>query len=636
MTKIAADRRKVRFHDFEVDLHTRELRKNGVRIRLVGHPFEILALLLEAPGEMVTREQLRERLWPRDTFVDFEHGLNSAVNKLREALADSASQPRYVETVPRRGYRFIAQTETAEAPSAVQPQPATGAEPELDSRLPGRRAAGWALAVGILLVALALASRWVGFLAESFSPKPGAERAMLAVLPFENLTKDPEQDYFGDGLTEQLITELGRLDPRRLGVIARTSAVQYQNAGKGADQIARELGVEYLLEGSVRRDGERVRITAQLIRASDQTHLWAQSYDRELRDILDVQSDVARAVADSIQLALTPEQAVQLASSRVVDPQALESYLRGRYFWHRRGAQDLLRAREYFESAGAADANYASAHVGLADALILLASYGMIPTQEGYATAKSSALRALELDPALAEAHASLGTIAAEHDWNWQEAEQCFRRAIELQPNYATAHQWYAEFLAHMGRFEEAQGEAQLARRLNPLSAAADLVMGKTLYYARRFDEAIQHFTKTLEAFPGYEIAQVYLALAYLHRGNLETAAAILEKTAESAEVPEPTMLLAYVYGRLGRERDARRLLNELHALRKRKNVSPFILIVPYLALGENARALEWMEKAYQERNWQMVFLNVEPLFDPLRGDARFQAYLRKLNFPKK
>jgi len=417
MNELALRPHAVRFGTFDVDLESRELRKHGLRLRLEEKPFQILELLLERPGQVITRRALRERLWP-DTHVGYEHNLNTAINKLRDLLGDSAQSPRFIETLPRLGYRFIA--------------------PVLK---PGR--AG--------------------------TP---AGKKMLAVLPLEDLGGNSAEEYFADGLTEELISHLGQLDPKRLGVIARTSAIQYKATKKSVDQIAQELNVGYVLEGSVRRDGQRVRITAQLIEAQDQTHLWSASYDRKFDDVLGMQADVAREVGRALACELLPE---DLEKSLAFHPTAHEAYLRGRFYFGQRSEEGVHKALASFELALRIETNCSRSLSGVADCCGLLCWFGALSPGEAGARAAAAATRAIEIDPALSEPHASLGLVKFWYEWNWHAAEEEFRRAIELNPSYASGRQWYASYLSAMGRLDEAQAELRRARELDPHSLTLNM-----------------------------------------------------------------------------------------------------------------------------------------------------------------
>jgi TolB-like protein/Tfp pilus assembly protein PilF len=465
-------------------------------------------------------------------------------------------------------------------------------------------------------------------------PPPSAPgRIMLAVLPFENLSGTPEHDYFSDGLTEEMITELGRLHPERLGVIARTSTMPYKGVKKSARVIAAELGVDYLLEGSVRREGDRVRITTQLIRASDQTHLWAQNYDRDLASVLDVQSQVSRAVAGQIQLALEPVHVRR--SSATQNPAAHEAALRGRYFLERRTADDIRNARDSFERAVRLDPSYALAYVGLADAHILSVTYADAPAKEAMTSAREAIVKALELDDSLADAHAWHGVILAEYDWDWAAAEREFRRAVELSPNFAYAHKLYGEYLSYVGRFDQALAEVRLAQQLDPRSIVTTSLVGIVLYRARRYDEALTELERAIALDPDHPMPYLPKGLALSMKGMPDDAVAALRKglslTPESSEM---IAQIAYASARGGKPDEARILLKELRERSGRGHISPFLFALVHTGLGEPAAAVDSLEKAYAERDWLLCVLKTEPIFDPLRADARFQNLLRRMNFP--
>src|SRR2546429_412815 len=478
----------LRFGVFDVDPESGELRKAGVDINLPPQPAKVLVLLATRAGQLITREELRQQIWGKETFVDFEHGLNSCIKQIRAALDDHPESPRYIETRPRRGYRFIAPVQEVSAHAVTPGAPSEGL-PTTALRIRPRR-------YSIAIVALVLALFATGYFARFASPRhavsPG-DKIMLAVLPFENLTGDPRQEYLSDGLTEEMITQLGRMHPERLGVIARTSAMQYKNTQKGMDQIGRELGVAYVLEGSLRRAGDHVRVSAQLIQVRDQTHLWAESYERDLRDILALQNDVAQAIARQIEIKLTPQQQARMARARSIDPRVYEFYSKGRYFWNKRSEEGYRRAIQYFQQAIARDSEYAPAYAGLADAYALLGSMPNVelPRSEAMPRARAAALKALELDDSLAEAHTSLAFVRMHFDWDWPGAEREFVRALQLNPGYATAHHWYAFWLIAQGRAEDALQEIRAAQRLDPLSLIINTGGGEILDYGRRPDEAI-------------------------------------------------------------------------------------------------------------------------------------------------
>ncbi len=566
-----------RFAAFEADLGAGELRKHGLRIRLPEQAFQVLATLLEHPTEVVTRAELRSRLWPDRTFVDFDHGLNKAVNRLRTALGDSAANPRFVETIARRGYRLLV-TVTSDAG-------------------PGASAA--------------------------------PHRIRLVVLPFENVSTDAEQDFFSDGLTEEMITELGRLNPGQLGIIARTSAMQYKQGGKRIDQIGRELNVDYVLEGSVRLEERRARITVQLIHVDDQTHLWAQSYDRELADIFEVQREVAQKIADSLAFELLDRRA---RAGRAI-PEAYEDYLHGRYFWNRGTDTDARLAIEYFERALHRDPRYALAYSGIANCYGRLIWFGATPPLDSGPRAKAAATRALEIDAHLGEGHASMALVHFWFEWNWLEAEREFRRATELRPNYADAHNWYAAYLNVMGRFQEAAAEQKLAEDLDPLSLTIAMNAADPHYFARRYEPAIESFKQVLEREPRYPPAHFNLGRAYAQNGMCAEAIAHFESAAQFSGNRQASAALAYAYGRAGRIAEARKILADLERLAKDRYMPSPQLALIHLGLGENEQALDLLEQGLEERSFWMIYLKADPVYDCLRAHPRFIRLLERLGF---
>ncbi len=571
----------LRFGVFEADLRTGELRKHGLKVKVQEKPFQVLTALLAHPSNVVTRQELRRSLWRDETFVDFDHSINIAVAKLRQALGDSATNPRFIETLSRHGYRWIAPIESR-------------------TRIPAP-----------------------------------SGKTMLAVLPFDNMSGDPEQNYFSEGLTEEMITQLGRLNPRRLGIIARTTAMHYRGTSKRADQIGEELGVDYILEGSVRRAGGRVRITAQLIQARDQTHLWAETYDRRLADVLDIQRNVARRIARSLAMELLPAQQAVMSRSATRSIVAYEAYLKGRYFWNRRTEQGIAKAIEYFEQAIQADPGYAPAYAGVADAYDTLALYGGLPPRQARLRTEQAARRALQIDDRLAEAQTSLAFARILFDWDWQGGEQGFKSAIDLNPNHVTGHHWYGLFLAMMGRFGEALAEMDVTLKLDPLSLVMNSHKGWILYFARRFDEAAEQLHRALEIDPAFPVAKYFLGLVYLQGSRVEDAIREFEMASELSEGhPAPVAGLGQAHGLLGNRVAAHRVLDALHQLSSRRYVAPYFMACVHLALGEKDDALEWLEKAFEERSGWMALLKVDPAVDRLRSDPRFHGLVLRVGLP--
>ncbi len=456
----------------------------------------------------------------------------------------------------------------------------------------------------------------------------------LAVLPLANLSRDPEQEYFADGMTEALITDLSKIGA--LKVISRTSAMRYKGSEKSVPEIARELNVDAILEGSVLRVAERVRITAQLIHAATDEHVWAESYERNLSDVLALQSDVARAIAEEIKIKLTPQEQVRLASARALNPEAHDAYLRGRFHWNKRAEAAVKKAIEYFQQAIESDPGYAMAYVGLADAYSILGYYGLLPPKESFPKAKAAALRALELDNTLGEAHTSLGYALYYYDWDWVAAEKEFQRALELNPRYPEAHLWYGNPLTGMGRHEEALSYARRARELDPLSVLIIAAVGWLAYYARQYGETIEQCRKAIEMDPNFAPAHLWLGMALEQTGKYDEALEESQKAvAFSGGSPHYRASLGYTYALSGRADEARKVLDELNELSGRMYVSPYYRAEIHAGLGEREEALACLGKAYEERANLLVFLKVEPRLDPLRGEPRFQALLRRMNFPE-
>jgi TolB-like protein/DNA-binding winged helix-turn-helix (wHTH) protein/Flp pilus assembly protein TadD len=628
----------LRFGVFELDLRAGELRKQGRRVRLQEQPFQVLAMLVEHSGEVVTREELKKRLWPADTFVDFDHGLNKAINKLREALGDSAESPRFVETVARRGYRFLVEVRPPD-PAPVRgpdaeaaPPPAAEARKRTDAAAdrvsPARLAPLWVWKTTVFALIVLAAALFTWKLHSENRPPPPIRS--VAVLPLESLSTDPSQDYFADGMTDELISALGQISALR--VISRTSVMTYKHARKPLPQIARELNVDAVVEGTVLRSGDRVRITAQLIEASADKHLWSQSYEGELQDALALQNKVARAIADEIRINLNPKEQAALKSARVVSPQAYESYLKGRYFWNKRTAAGLKVALAYFTQAIEEDPNYAPAHSGLADTYALLADweYGVMTPKEALPKAKAAAIRALELDTTLGEAHNSLAFCLDVFDWDLDAAGREFRRAIELSPSYATAHQWYASHLIVLGRNDEAIAEMRTAESLDPLSLIISADLADFLVIAHAYDESIRESRKTIEMDPNFALAHNQLGQAYLQLRMHAEAIAELQKAVElSGGSPTIIANLARAYVASDKRSEAVALLGEL---KKRSNpntshASEIAMI--YVALGEADQAMTWLERGYDERFNPSVLLR--PGFDPIRSNPRFQDLLRRI-----
>jgi TolB-like protein/DNA-binding winged helix-turn-helix (wHTH) protein/Tfp pilus assembly protein PilF len=634
-----------RFGPFELRPQTRELFKGKTRLKLRPQPFHILEAMLEHPGEVVTREKLQGLLWSAGTYVDFEHGLNASIKELRGVLSDSASKSRYVETLPKLGYRIIVPV-TIQEPRSVRASLQQPGAAGSKNRAKEKIFSGWAqwqkalrrwpAILGILVILIAALAGYFQWSRGRESQRLAERRMMLAVLPFDNLTGDSGQDYFSDGLTEEMISQLGSLDPQRLGVIARTSVMHYQHGQKPLDQIGRELGVQYVLEGSVRRDADKVRVSAQLIQMKDQSHLWAQQYDRELTGVLVLQGEIARAIADHIQLTIGASKRTFTATQPVLSRDtydAYDLYLKGRFFWNKRSTQGFETAVECFQQAIAKDPTYARAYAGLADSYALMSTYNLAPQNEFMPKARTAALKALQLDEQLAEAHTSLALIEENYDWDWRDAEKEFRRAIQLDPNYATARHWYAEDLAFQGRFDEAFSEIERARQLDPLSLIIAADDGAILYFSRQYDRAIERFRATQDMEPNF--SRAYLIIyAYTQKGQFKDALDEIEKWRRVDDTPWTWAVQAYVHGRAGDQDKARRALTKFEeANRERQLDRTPILIVAYAGMNQKDQAFDLLQKALSMHSNALTALKVDPIYDPLRDDPRFQELLRHVGF---
>jgi TolB-like protein/DNA-binding winged helix-turn-helix (wHTH) protein/Flp pilus assembly protein TadD len=630
------------FGIFEVDLRAGELRKRGRRVRLQQQPFQVLAMLLEHHGQVVGREDLQKKLWPADTFVDFDHGLNKAINKIREALGDSAESPRFVETVARRGYRVLADVRTADAVPVRSPEPTPQPHPAADAhdrQNPGGRLAtltrllpprAWKISTFVLLALLA--SFAASKLRSGNHPSPVIRS--LAVLPLESLSNDASQDYFADGMTDELISDLGQI--RALRVISRTSVMAYKHTRKSLPQIARELNVDAVVEGSVLRSGDQVRITAQLIEAATDRHVWSQSYQGALRDTLALQNNVARAIADEIRISLNPQEQAALRHATVVNPVAYESYLKGRYFWNKRTANGLKSALAYFNQTIEEDPTYVQAYSGLADTYALLGDwqYAVMTPKEALPKAKAAAIKALELNNALGEAHNSLAFCLDGFDWDFDSAGNEFRRAIELNPGYATAHHWYAWHLALLRRYDEAIVEMRTALNLDPLSLIINADLAELLALAHRSDDSIQQSRKTIEMDPNFGLAHNHLGQAYLQKHmNDEAVAELQEAVKLSGGSPTCIANLARAYAASGKSSEAVALLSDL---KKRSHPGQSLaseIAVIYGALGDTDQAMRWLEQGYEERFNPGVL--IRPGFDPLRSDPCFEDVMHRVGLPR-
>jgi TolB-like protein/Flp pilus assembly protein TadD len=574
-----------RFATFELDVRTGELRKQGVKLRLQGQPLLVLAALLKRAGDLVTRDELRAELWKEDTFVDFDHSLHNAIARIREVLDDSAENPRYIETLPRRGYRFIGKVDRASS----ETEPLVDRARSADTR----------------------------------------KIQSIAVLPLENLSADPAQDYFADGMTETLITSLAKIGALR--VISRTSAMQYKGVRKSLPEIARELNVDAVIEGSVLRDGQRVRITTQLIHAATDQHLWAESYERDFRDILSLQSEIARRVASEIKVLVTPEEKARLGTARLVNPAAHEAYLRGRFYWNKRSAESAQRALTYFQQALGLDPTYAQGYAGLADSFAILGYYNALAPTEAYPKAKAAAMKALELEPSLAEPHATLGVIKRDFEWDWSGAEQDFARAVALNPGYAEAYHWHGTLHGMLGRHAEAMATKTYALSLDPLSVVVRTDLARMLYFVRDYEQSIAQYRSAIDMDPTFSTAHIWLGQVYEQKRMFDLALAEFQTGVQLTGGSAFSLSrLAHGFALAGSPDRSRSLLSQLSEFPNQKYVSPYDIAMVHIGLGEHDEAFPWLDRAFEERSLWMGYLNVEPHLDPLRADPRFHDLQRR------
>jgi len=607
----------LKFDDLELDLGSYQLRRNGSVVKLERIPMELLILLASRNGQLVSREEIVEKLWGKDVFVDSAHGVNTAIRKIRNALQDDPEEPRFIETVVGKGYRFVAPL--LDAPQEVVP-PVSDHSRLLSTSF---------LLIGACLIGAMFVGAYFGL--RHFWP-PGTfqgGRTMLAVLPFENLTGDPNQDYFSDGLTEEMITQLGRLDPRQLGVIARTSAMSYKHSTKAVDQIGRELGVNYILEGSARREGGRLRVTAQLIQVRDQSHVWAAEYDREMQSVLQVQSEVANAIGKEVRLKLAPDQPLQARNPQAVNPEAYEAYLKGRYFIEKWTEEGTRVGREYFEQAIRKDPGYALAYAGLADSYV----WGRVglPPQEALQRARTAATKALELDDTLGEPHAALAQIKFVTDWDWAAAEAQFKRAIELNPNDANALHMYSHYLLSMGRMQESLEVSQRALQHDPVSPTMQLHLGFHYLTARQYDLAIPQYLKVLQADPGLVDAHNQLAVAYRQKGMLDQSVAeYLQVETLLGMTTEQISELKTAYARSGMREFWLTVLEIIESSDQIK-ISPYQIASYYAILNKKDESFDWLEKAYTAHDASLVAIKTDSDFDNLHSDGRFTDLLRRM-----
>jgi len=626
----------IRFENYELDLAAEELRKQGSSLKLQPQPFKILAYLASHSGELITRQELRDHVWPGDTFVDFDLAINQAIKQIRAVLNDDAERPRVIATLPRRGYRFIAKTASAAAAEArLQQVSPEGHEENAKHTAVSKpsvphisHARPWvALGAVVLLIATVIAYRFA-------TPKRPAAQMRIVVLPFQNLTGDPNQEFFADGMTEEMISQLGAMNPNRLGVIARTSAVKYKNSGKGINQIGHEMGVDYVLEGSVREAGSHVRVTAQLIRVSDQMHVWSESFDRGFKDVVELQSDVAQAIARRIDVGLGQRRAAPPPATQV-SWEAYSAYLKGRHLLlDNKTEATIMVALRYFQHAIELDPNFALAYAGQADAYAEQADADLAP-EKAFVLSKQTALRALSINPDLAEAHVSLANALFYSEWKWADAEREYKRALELKPTYEEAHHSYSHYLTLAGRHAEAIEESQLLLRLDPLSSHMNSHLGLAYLKAGRFDEALAQFKKTIALDPNYMRVYVHLGFAYEWRKMFPEAITAYKKGVSLAgETLEGQADLARALIEGSERKEGLLILRRLESEKKRRYVSPVDLAGIYTVLGDHEKAMTLLENALEQHNGRLLFIHQYHEFDPLRNSPRFTRILQAVGAP--
>ncbi len=623
-----------RFGEFILDPQGRMLRMGEEAVSLTPKAFDALVLLVQNAGKTVTKDELMEAIWP-GSFVE-ESNLTQTIFMVRKALDETATR-RYILTVQGQGYQFLVPvTETAggapETEAPVVPSAASDArEPRLQTqvrRFSGRRRAVVALAAVVIIVVAGF-TIWRWRSRKVLAEQPG--RIMLAVLPFQNLTGDAGQEYVSDGLTEEMLTQLGNLNPQRLGVIARTSVMHYKDAHVPLDQIGRELHVQYVLEGSVRRESERLRITAQLIQVKDQTHVWARQYDRELKDLLPLEGEVAEEIAQEIQLTFDGRKGA--ADQSAIQTQSFEGYdlyLKGLYFFNKRTPADLRVAIQYFEQAAAKDPSSARAYAGLAKGYAILCEYSNQTEAVLMLKARAAALKALQIDENSSEAHTALALIVQNHDWDWQKSEKEFRRAIELNPNDATAHHWYAEHLMWRGRFAEALDESERAHQLDPLSLIIAADNGAILYFSRNYDAAIEKWRSVQDMDPVFMRAHL-IAGAYVEKGMFAEAYAENEKLRPTISNAAYWGWRAYIQGHARQLPEAHQAIRKLLEIEKSGSIDPVAIAQAFAGVGDKDQALAWLDKACAQRSSGLTSLKVDPAYDLLRREPRFEDLLRRV-----
>jgi TolB-like protein/DNA-binding winged helix-turn-helix (wHTH) protein/Flp pilus assembly protein TadD len=633
---------KYQFGDFTLDQGRYRLQRGERLLRLEKLPMDLLILLVERRGELVSRDDIADHLWGKNVFLEVDHSINTAIRKIRLALHEDPEKPRFVETVVGKGYRFAApvivsngaanaavlvesaaHALTVSSPVDLSPRPA--AQPVMARAISvrGLMLLAGVAALVIFTVTLVLYHRR----GSNFTSQPPIKS--LAVLPLQNLSGDASQEYLADGMTEGLIGRLSGI--HNLRVISRTSVMRLKDTHLSVPEIAKILQVDAIVEGSVIRDGSRIRVQAQLIRAATDEHFWSEAYDRELRDVLSLQSDVAQSIARKVEVTITGEEHARLSSARTVDPGTYEAYLKGRYYWNKRTSESMPKAALYFEQAISKDPGYGAAYSGLADCNSGLAWHGFMSPAEVLPRAYAAAQKAVEIDPQSAEAHASLALVL-DHKWDWPAAEVEFKRALELNPQYANAHHWYGDYLSIKGRHDEALAEAKRALELDSLNLMIGTWVGLRYYLARRYDGAIEQSRNTVDLDPHFAPAHLILGESYVQQGKHKDGLDELQKAASlSGGSPLYTAQVGVSVALAGEKKEALQVIRELRNISTKRYVSPYGIAQVYAALNDKQQTYKWLETAYLDRAVWMSYLAVDPVFDSIRSEARFRDLLHRV-----
>lgn len=619
--------------ELQVDLRRYELRHGTRVLKLEKIPMELVIFLSERKGELVTREEIAERLWGKGVFLDTEQGINTAVRKVRQALQEDPERPQFIQTIVGKGYRLggpVTVIAPGGAPGIPQRSRSDGEHYKAKFGVPANKLVWGGVATVFAVLALFGALYTFGHFKRKEQSRVAPAIRAIAVLPLDNLSGDSSQDYFADGMTDEIITNLAKISSVR--VISKTSIMRYKNAHRALPEIAQALNVDAVVEGSVVRAGNRVRVTAQLIDAPSDRHLWANEYQQNVTDILTLQSELAREIAAEIRATVTPDERLRLTSKGSVNPDAYEAYLKGRSYWNQRTEAGLSNAIEQFTTAASLDTNYAEAYSGLADSYTALGYLSYLDPNDAFPRARAAAVKALQLDPTLAEAHASLAYYELYHDWNWPEAEREFKLALSLNPNYATGFEWYSIYLLAMGRFDESLTAISRAQQLDPLSVAIKTDVGFQYFYRRDYDRAIQELRSAVATNPRFPLAHLWLGRAYQQKRMY--AEAIQEFAQTEAALPGWVVTIAGVgnaYGEWGKRAEAERILKTLASMSSEKFVTPYGVALVYAGMGKKEEAFKWLDEAVEGRAHWLVWLNLDPRWSGLRSDRRFGQLLDRV-----